>query len=82
MCENPIEMVSDFQNPQPVKKGNIIVCGHCGSILRVGDGGLVKVTKEEFKALDKQSKYIVGTLVTTILGRNVAERLQAEGWFN
>ena len=60
VCEGEIDYVSDFQNPQPVKKGNVIVCGHCASILKVGDSNLVKMTKQEFNALDDRSRHLSG----------------------
>lgn len=73
-CEAEITQLADFQNTQPVKKGNIVICGECAAIHKVGDSGLVKFTKEDFGKLDKQSQSQVGMLVTSILKRNVQKR--------
>jgi hypothetical protein len=72
-CEGEIAYVQDIQNPQPITKGNIIVCGHCGIICKVGDSNLVQMTKEELDSLDKQSKAMLalaaGAVMTQIAKR-------------
>lgn len=69
-CESEIEMVADLQNPQPVKKGNIVICWNCAALHKVGDSGLVKFTKPEFAKLDSQSKNLIAMTVTSILKKN------------
>lgn len=69
-CESEIEMIADVQNPQPVKKGNIVICWNCAALHKVGDGGLVKFKKPEFAKLDAQSKNIIAMTVTSILKKN------------
>ena len=74
-CDNEITQLTDFQNTQPVKKGNIVICGECAAIHKVGDAGLIKFTKEDFSGLDQQSRDQIGKLVTSIL-KNNAQRGQ------
>lgn len=66
-CDSEITMVSDLQNGRPVHKGQIIICGECAAIHKVGDSDLVKFTKEDFNGLDAQSKNIIAMTVTSIL---------------
>lgn len=73
-CGSEINVVADIQNSQPVKKGNIVVCGHCASICIVGDFNLLLMTKEEVKALDQQSKFMLGIAAASVLGKNLNER--------
>lgn len=70
VCETEITVLADIQNSQPVKKNNIVICGECATIHKVGDSGLVKFTKEDFKGLDPQSRATIGTTVATILARH------------
>lgn len=69
-CGSEITMISDIQNPQPIKKNNIVICAECAAIHKVGDSDLVKFSKEDFGKLDAQSKHIIGTTVATILARH------------
>lgn len=73
-CEAEIEAISDLQNPQPVKKGNIVICWNCGALHKVGDGGLIKFSKFDFAQLDEQSKNKIAMTVTAILKRNQREQ--------
>lgn len=66
-CESKITQIADLQNKQPVKKGNIIICGECAAIHKVGDSSLVKFTKEDFAGLDNQSKSLIAMTVSSIL---------------
>jgi hypothetical protein len=75
-CESSIEMVADVQNPQPVKKNNIVICWNCAALHKVGDGGLVRFKKQEFAKLDAQSKNLIAMTVTSILKRNARESKQ------
>lgn len=70
VCETEMTHVADLQNPQPLKKGNILICGECATIHKIGDSGLVKFTKEDFKGLDPKSRATIGTTVATILARH------------
>lgn len=72
-CESSIENISDIQNPQPVRKGNIVICWNCAALHKVGDSGLVKFTKPEFSKLDEQSKNRIAVIVTSILKKNAKE---------
>lgn len=72
-CDGEIEYVQDLQNPQPVKKGNIVVCGHCGSISQIGDSNLVLMTKAQLDALDKQSKAMLAVAVGGVMSE-IAKR--------
>lgn len=69
-CESEIELIADVQNPQPVKKGNIVICWNCAALHKIGDSALVKFTKPEFAKLDDQSKNLIAMTVTSILKRN------------
>lgn len=73
-CEATIEAISDVQNAQPVKKGNIVICWNCAALLKVGDSNLVRFTKPEFAKLDEQSKNRIAITVTSILKRNQKEQ--------
>jgi hypothetical protein len=73
-CEAEIEAISDVQNAQPVKKGNIVICWNCAALHKVGDSGLVKFTKPEFAKLDTASKNRIAMTVTAILKRNQREQ--------
>jgi transcription elongation factor Elf1 len=72
-CSGEIEYIQDIQNPQPIKKGNIVVCGHCGVISQVGDSNLVQMTKAELDALDKQSKSMLALMTASVMGE-IAKR--------
>lgn len=66
-CDAEITMVSDLQNSRPFHRGQIVICGECAAIHKVGDSDLVKFTKEDFNGLDAQSKNIIAMTVTSIL---------------
>lgn len=71
-CGSVITQLADLQNKQPVKKGNIVICGECAAIHKVGDNDLVKFSKEDFNGMDEQSRSIIAMTVTSILhNRNV-----------
>jgi hypothetical protein len=73
-CEAEIEAISDLQNPQPIKKGNIVICWNCAALHKVGDSNLVPFTKPEFAKLDTASKNRIAMTVTAILKRNQREQ--------
>lgn len=73
-CEQEITSLKDIQNAQPVKKGNLIVCSNCGTICKVGDSNLVKITKKEMAALDPQSRHLVGALALSVLAQIAKEK--------
>lgn len=66
-CEAEIESVADIQNHQPLRRGGIVICGHCASLHKVGDSALVKFTKQDFSKLDTQSKNLIAMTVISIL---------------
>lgn len=70
-CDFVIVCVGDVQNPQPIKKGNIIVCSGCGNVLEVGDSDLKKLSPETIESLDPQSKALIHMLVTKQLADNM-----------
>lgn len=63
-CEKPITNTSPVQNREHAqfKKGNIIVCAHCATILQVGDSGLNRMAAEDIEKLDEMSKKVIGVL--------------------
>ncbi len=71
VCEFVIACIGDVQNPQPVKKGNIVICAGCGNVLEVGDSNLIKMTKETAATLDNQTKALIQTLVARQLQENM-----------
>ena len=73
-CGGEINVVADIQNSQPVTKGNIVVCGHCAAVCKVGDINLLVMTKQEVQALDKQSKFMLGIACASVLGKQLNER--------
>ena len=66
-CGEAITQLADLQNKQPVKKGNIVICGECAALHKVGDSDLVKFTKEDFAGLDQQSRSLISMTVASIL---------------
>lgn len=79
-CEVKIEYQSTIQNPgHPPKKGDIVICFGCGSILKVGDGGLVKMMKLELNKLDKQSKSIIAMTCASVMNNIMQQKVAAAG---
>jgi len=76
VCEGVVEVVQDIQNPQPIQRGNIIICGHCGTICKVGDSNLVKMKKEELDALDEQSKGIIALACAGVMAKRHSDKVQ------
>lgn len=72
-CNGPIEFIKDIQNPQPVRKGNIVVCGHCATILKIGDSNLIRCSQEEVKGLDSQSRALIAQLVMGVLQKKAKD---------
>jgi transcription elongation factor Elf1 len=67
-CGADISHKTDFQNKgRPFKKGDIILCSKCGSVLKVGDSKLLKMSKEELDKLDKRSKSMIAVLAASIV---------------
>jgi len=73
-CGSPITMLADLQNAQPVKKNNIVICGECAAIHKVGDSDLIKFKKEDFAGLDEQSKNLIAMMVSSILHNKAVKR--------
>jgi len=73
-CHTEISYKTDFQNSQPLKKGNIIVCGECGSILQMGDADLRAMTKQAVKSLDAQSRATVIMLAASVVHNKAIRR--------
>lgn len=81
-CQLEITFLKDLVNTQPVQRGNLVVCSGCGTICKVGDSNLVKLKREEFVALDSQSKATLSTISMGILAKNVNDRSRPEGGIN
>lgn len=79
VCEESLDYLQDVQNPQPLSKGNLIVCGLCGAVLEVGDSALIKAPKETLVALDEKSKALLKMLVTSVLAKSAVERTGIAG---
>lgn len=79
-CEGRIEAVADLQNAQALTKGNIMICGLCGTICKIGDSDLmIRVTKEELDALDAQSKGAIALGVAGVMHRLAQEKARGNG---
>lgn len=44
-----------------------MVCSNCSMVSRVGDGGLVQMSREEIGKLDKQTQFMLGVAVASVL---------------
>lgn len=51
-------------------KGHLIVCGHCGTFLVVGDSSLERLTVKQFKALNPEMQRLLGLTRKQIEKRN------------
>lgn len=79
VCEQSLDYLQDVQNPQPLTKGNLVVCGLCGAVLEIGDSALIKAPKETLMALDEKSKALLKMLVTSVLAKSEVERTGIAG---
>lgn len=77
-CEGVIEHLMDIQNTQPVRKGNIVICGLCATVCKIGDSDLVKATKEDIAALDAQSRSMIIMTCAGIAHKNKLEKKHGE----
>lgn len=72
-CEVGIQFIRDVQNPQPVKKGNIVICSNCATVCKVGDSNLVRCAQEEIAAMDEQSRKTIAVLVLGVLQKKAKD---------
>lgn len=73
-CETAIHFIMDVQNPQPMKKGNIVICSNCATVCKVGDSNLARCAQEELVAMDEQSRKTIGILVLSVLQKKAKEK--------
>ena len=73
-CEATIDTIQDIMNAQAIRKGNIVICQACASILKIGDSNLEKFKREDFHKLDAQSRALIMLTVTGILAKKQGER--------
>lgn len=67
-CRTNLIFGKDVQNAKrQTKKGDIMVCSNCSMVSRVGDGGLVQMSREEIGKLDKQTQFMLGVAVASVL---------------
>lgn len=67
-CQTNLKFGQDVQNAKrEVKKHDIMVCSTCSMVSRVGDSGLVPMSKEEIGKLDKQSQLMLGVAVSSVM---------------
>jgi hypothetical protein len=73
-CSLEITYVQDVQNPQPLQKGMILVCGECGVPCELGDSDLRKLTKEDIAALDPQSRSTLFMLSASVMQKRMVDK--------
>lgn len=69
-CENDISYEVRMQNDGAgLKKGDIMVCANCATILELGDSQFRIMSNAELKALDAMSQKRIAVLVTGVLAQ-------------
>lgn len=75
-CQTKLEIHSPITKSaaeRGVHKGLLAVCGHCLTILKVGDSSMERVTVAEFKALPTEMKRLLGITRMNIEKQNAQE---------
>lgn len=67
-CNTVMSYGAPVQNEkQKIQKGDMFLCASCGTVNRMDDSHLVKMTRAEIEALDKQTQLMLATAVASIV---------------
>jgi uncharacterized CHY-type Zn-finger protein len=58
----------------PIRKGHILVCGHCAAMLQLGDSVFTQMTPEQFARLAPETKKALVVTTVAVIKHNQDQR--------